>query len=114
MLLTGNTLRRDRQGHHVTENEMRMNKIHDGPTLEELLRDPMTQALMNADRVDPLALADMLRSVTREIAGRSGGSAPLLVAAESDRHFWPKGLYRDTARCHASGSRARSQHCWEP
>jgi hypothetical protein len=32
-------------------------------TIDELLRDPVTRALMRADHVDPSALAAMLRSV---------------------------------------------------
>ena len=91
-----------------------MTKFHDNPTLDELLGDPMTQALMNADRVDPLALAAMLRSVAREIAGRSGGSATALVAVESDRFLRPNGLYRDAAPSCVSGLRAQSQRCWGP
>ena len=47
----------------------------DEPTLDQLLGDPMTQALMRADRVDPLALAAMLRCLGRQIDGRSCGSA---------------------------------------
>jgi hypothetical protein len=91
-----------------------MTKFHDNPTLDELLGDSMTQALMNADRVDPLALAAMLRSVAREIAGRSGGSVTALVAAESDRLLRPNGPYRDTAPSCVSGSRAQPQRCWGP
>jgi hypothetical protein len=91
-----------------------MTNIHDHPTLEELVGDPMTQALMRADGVDSLALAAMLGSVARAIAGRSGGSATVLVAAASDRLLRPKGSHRDTASCCVSGSRARSQHGWGP
>jgi hypothetical protein len=93
---------------------MRMTKVHDEPTIAELLRDPMTQALMHADRVDPLELANMLASVARELAGRSGGSATALVAAERDRRLRPMGAYQDTAFGGVSGSRARSRHCWGP
>jgi hypothetical protein len=93
---------------------VRMTKVHDEPTLDELLGDPMTQALMNADRVDPLALAAVLRSVAREIAGRSGGSATALVAAERNRCLRPMGAYQDTASGFVSGSRARPQRCWGP
>jgi hypothetical protein len=93
---------------------VRMTKVHDEPTLDELLGDPMTQALMNADRVDPLALAAVLRSVAREIAGRSRGSATALVAAERDRCLRPMGACQDAASGFVSGSRARSQRCWGP
>jgi hypothetical protein len=44
------------------------------PTIHDLLSDPLTQAVMQADRVDPLALKRMLGSVAVEIqsAGRQG------------------------------------------
>jgi hypothetical protein len=93
---------------------VRMTKVHDEPTLDELLGDPMTQALMHADRVDPRALAAVLRSVAREIAGRSGGSATALVAAERNRCLRPMDAYQDAASGFVSGSRARSQRCWGP
>jgi hypothetical protein len=63
---------------------------HDEPTLDELLGDPTTKALMTADDVDPLALEAMLRSVARAIASRSDAS-----------------VLRDA--CRASESRVRSQ-----
>jgi hypothetical protein len=37
------------------------------PTIHDLLNDPLTQAVMQADRVDPLALRKMLGSVALEI-----------------------------------------------
>jgi hypothetical protein len=93
---------------------VRMTKAHDEPTIDELLGDPMTQALMHADRVDPLELANLLASVAPDIAGRSGGSAAALVAAERDRRLRPMGAYQDTASGCVSGSRALSQRCWGP
>ena len=37
------------------------------PTIHDLLNDPLTQMVMQADRVDPLALRRMLGSVALEI-----------------------------------------------
>ena len=37
------------------------------PTIHELLDDPLTRAVMQADRVDPLALRQMLGSVALAI-----------------------------------------------
>jgi hypothetical protein len=95
-----------------------MTKFHDNPTLDELLGDPITQAIMHADRVDPPKLEAMLRSLAREIAGRSGVSATALVEAESARFdrsaagplSRPVGMSQDTAFCCASGLGIQSQH----
>lgn len=95
-------------------------RIHDDPTLCELLSDPLTQAVMTADSVDPAKLKVMLRSVAREIAGCSGsagGSAVAFVKAEStkfqgtsfDQLQQPIGVNRDTACGWVTGSRIRSQ-----
>jgi hypothetical protein len=96
-------------------------RIHDDcPTLYELLSDPLTQAVMKADRVDPAKLKAMLRSVAREITARSGsagGSAAAFVKAESakfertsfDQLLQPIDVYRDTACGWVSGSRIYSQ-----
>jgi hypothetical protein len=59
------------------------------PTIHDLLNDPLTQAVMQADRVDPLTLRQMLGSVALEIerADRRADyqprwqTAPLAVAA---------------------------------
>jgi hypothetical protein len=96
-----------------------MTKFHDNPTLDELLGDPITQAIMQADRVDPPKLEAMLRSLAREIAGRSGVSATALVEAGSARFdrsaagplSRPVGGSQDTAFCCASGLGIQSQHC---
>lgn len=37
------------------------------PTIHDLLDDPLTKAVMQADRVDPLALRQMLGAVALEI-----------------------------------------------
>jgi hypothetical protein len=98
-----------------------MTRLRDDLTLDELLGDPMTQAIARADRVDPAELEAMLRSLAREIAGRSGGSAAPRAAAASapfDREAagrlpQPIGL-RDPASACDSGSLIRSQHCGAP
>jgi hypothetical protein len=59
------------------------------PTIHDLLNDPLTQMVMQADRVDPLTLRQMLGSVALEIerADRQADyqpqwqNAPLAVAA---------------------------------
>jgi hypothetical protein len=59
------------------------------PTIHDLLTDPLTQMVMRADRVDALALRQMLGSVALEIerADRRADyqprwqNAPLAVAA---------------------------------
>jgi hypothetical protein len=52
-----------------------MTVSRDNPTIDELLCDPVTRAVMKADRVDPSALEAMLRSVARTIASDGGGGA---------------------------------------
>jgi hypothetical protein len=90
------------------------------PTLDELLADPITQAIMHADRVDPPALAAMLRTLAREISGRSGGTATALAAgARFDRTAVgrlprPVGTFQDTASCWVAGSRIQSRNCGAP
>ena len=44
-------------------------------TLDQLLDDPLTQAVMKADRVDPSTLAVMLRRLAVEIADATPPSA---------------------------------------
>jgi hypothetical protein len=86
-------------------------------TLDELLGDPVTQAIMDADRVDPSQLAAMLRSTARAIGSRVGGSAAALTEAESMRFdrsavgrlSRPTGVFRDTASGRVSESRSRSR-----
>ena len=92
-------------------------RIYDDPTLCELLSDPLTQAVMKADRVDPAKLKAMLRSVAGGRSGSAGESAAAFVKAESakfertsfDQLLQPIGVYRDTACGWVSGSRIRSQ-----
>jgi hypothetical protein len=41
-------------------------------TIEDLLTDPVTLALMRADRVDPIALRGMLERVGRRLSSEGG------------------------------------------
>jgi hypothetical protein len=101
---------------------LHMTKFHDEPTLDELLGDPITQAIMRADRVDPAELEAMLRSLARAVAGRSRASATSLVETEGARFdrsavgpfSRPLGSSRDTTSCCVSGPGIRSQHCGTP
>lgn len=45
------------------------------PTLIEILSDPITKAVMNADAVDPVRLAVMLREIQMLRQGGNDGSA---------------------------------------
>jgi hypothetical protein len=99
-----------------------MTASRDDPTLDELLGDPMTEAIMNADRVDPPTLAAMLRTLAREIGDRSGRTATALAGGESARFdrsavgrlSRPTGAFPETASCCISGSSIRSQQCGAP
>jgi hypothetical protein len=51
------------------------------PTTEEILADPIVRALMQADKVDPEALEEMLRFVATKL--RDGTGAPRASAATS-------------------------------
>jgi hypothetical protein len=101
---------------------MHMTKFHDDPALDELLGDPMTQVVMHADRVDPLKLEAMLRSLAREIAARSGASPTALVevgGVRFDRNAVgplsrPVDVSQDTTSCCVSGPGIRSQHWKAP
>ena len=69
-------------------------------TIDELLGDPVTRAIMKADGVDPAALEALLRSMGRTVARR-----PEKFVFESDRA---------QSRWVAVGSRIRSQLCGAP
>jgi hypothetical protein len=59
----------------------------DDLTLNELLDDPMTLAIMKADRVDRSELEAMLRALAPGGgAGRSNGALPEGECASSDRN----------------------------
>jgi hypothetical protein len=82
-----------------------MTCFHDGPTLEELLGDSVTRAVMKADGVDPTKLEIMLRAMAREIAGDSARRATLLDESTGSL----TATLQDQASCWFSGSRIRSQ-----
>jgi hypothetical protein len=94
----------------------------DHPTLDELIGDPLTQAVMHADRVDPARLAASLRSLARQIGARSAGSATALVEAASTRFgrdalgrpAWSIGASRDAASSRDSQSHIQSRRCGAP
>jgi hypothetical protein len=83
-----------------------MTRFYDDPTLEELLGDSMTQAIMKADRVDRPKLEMMLRSLAREIAGRA--------AAATGRLWPPTAMFQDNISSYALGSRIRSRPFGSP
>ena len=47
------------------------------PTLEQLLDDPLTQAVMRADRVNPYAVRRMLNSVALDLQSRAPSNQEL-------------------------------------
>jgi hypothetical protein len=73
-----------------------MARSHDELTIDELLSDPVTRAVMKADRVDPSALAAMLRSMARTMEQGFDGSNSFAFAG-------------DGARSGCVGSRFRNQ-----
>jgi hypothetical protein len=46
-----------------------MHDFHCEPPLSQMLDDPLTQALMDSDRVDPCALRELLSEARQRIAG---------------------------------------------
>jgi len=71
------------------------------PTIHELLDDPLTQAVMRADRVDPLALRRILERVALEVQD---------PARQPD--YEPRWLAAAFAQARIA-QWARSQHCGE-
>jgi hypothetical protein len=89
-------------------------------TIDDLLADPMTHAIMQADRVDPSELATMLRALAPLVAraaGRSGNRDRDGERAPSDRNAFGPFLRstgcggRQTSRRVAPGSSLQSQFC---
>jgi hypothetical protein len=58
-----------------------MNKSHDDLTIDELLDDPLTLAVMQADRVDPSELRAMLHALAPLVARPAGRSSAGDLAA---------------------------------
>jgi hypothetical protein len=58
-----------------------MNKSHDDLTIDELLDDPLTLAVMQADRVDPSELRAMLRALAPLVAHAAARSSAGDLAA---------------------------------
>ena len=55
-----------------------MTTFRDELTIDDLLGDPLTQAIMKADRIDPSELEAMMRAMAAwiaRLAGRSNGDA---------------------------------------
>jgi hypothetical protein len=89
-------------------------------TLDDLLGDPMTHAVMKADRVDPSELEAMLRALAPRIAlpaGRTTGDAHDGERVPSDRQAVGRFLRamdrgrNEMPRCLSARSRMRSQSC---
>jgi len=66
-----------------------MTTFRDELTIDDLLGDPLTQAIMKADRVDPSELKAMMRAMAAwiaRLAGRSDGDTGDSVRVPFDRN----------------------------
>jgi hypothetical protein len=72
-------------------------------TLDELLSDPVTRAVMKADRVDPSALGAELRSMAGTIEQGFDRTKGFIFEADSAQ-----------SRCAVARSRIRSELCGAP
>jgi hypothetical protein len=95
-----------------------MTEPHNDLTIDELLDDPLTHAIMRADRVDPSELRAMLRAlapVVARAAGRASDGAPDEDSAPSDRDAFapfPRSMGRSaTSRRIATRSSLQPQFC---
>jgi hypothetical protein len=59
------------------------------PTLEELLSDPIVEAMMQADSVNRERLLDMLGDVTRALQANDRSRAREPLAREQGQHVTP-------------------------
>lgn len=76
------------------------------PTIDELLADPLINALMRADGVDARELAALLRSVARQIGGQTPRRPDAYSLSRSRSlprpHALPARLHRDARGCLSS------------
>jgi hypothetical protein len=94
-----------------------MTTTYEDLTIDDLLGDPMTQAIMQADRVDPSELKAMLRALAPLVAhavaqSKDGGLD--VEGSPSDRNAFPRFLRcggGETARPVATRSSTRPQFC---
>jgi hypothetical protein len=87
-----------------------MNKSHDDLTIDALLDDPLTRAVMRADRVDPSELRAMLHALAPLVAraaGRSNGGGRAGDDAPSGRNAFA-GFAHATGRDGEASRRAAS------
>jgi hypothetical protein len=100
-----------------------MTRSYDDPTIDDLLGDPMTRAIMKADGVDPSALEAMLRALAPRVAraaGRSNDGSLHGEPAPFDRNAVSRFLRsmdrgrKETSRYVAAWSSVRSQLCGAP
>jgi hypothetical protein len=97
-----------------------MTTSRDELTIDDLLRNPLTHAIMKADRVDPSELEAMLRALAARIArvaGRSNGEASDAGGVTVDRNAVSRFLRSmergrsEVSRRVAARSSMRSQLC---
>jgi hypothetical protein len=100
-----------------------MTTSRDELTIDDLLGDPLTDAIMKADRVDPSELEAMLRALASRIArlaGRSNGDALDAEGVTFDRNALSRFLRSmdrgrsEVSRRLAARSSMRSHLCGAP
>jgi len=60
-----------------------MTSRYAGQTIDGLLNDPMTRAVMQADHLDPATVRAMLRSMAERLQAKSHATAPARLGAPS-------------------------------
>jgi hypothetical protein len=94
-----------------------MSTCCDELTIDGLLRDPLTHAIMKADRVDPSELEAILRALAARIArpaGRLSGDAVDAERATFDRNAVTRFLRSMDRGSEVSGVAARSSMRSQP